>query len=135
MPDFKKIPIGSRGAINVFIVDGEYIRTNLYIDFVSGGHDLVYGKDGEIVNDKGVKPFIPDNEIWLDFDLAESEVGFVLLHELYERDKMSKGMNDIPYSLRNHIFSTCISECIWNQVNLSGHTFFDKDNEEFQITL
>ena len=92
MPDFKKIPIGSRGAINVFIVDGEYIRTNLYIDFVSGGHDLVYGKDGEIVNDKGVKPFIPDNEIWLDFDLAESEVGFVLLHELYERDKMSKGM-------------------------------------------
>lgn len=64
--------------INIWIVNGELIRDLFFIEFTEGGHDLVY-------------PFIPPNEIWIDDDVTKKELKFVLLHELHERNLMSKG--------------------------------------------
>ena len=36
---------------------------------------------------------IPDNEIWIDNDIHQDERGFVLFHEMHERNLMAKGRN------------------------------------------
>lgn len=64
--------------INVWLVNGELVRSLFYLDFTEGGHDKVF-------------PFIPENEIWLDDDLDPKEREFILLHELHERNLMPKG--------------------------------------------
>lgn len=68
--------------INVWIVNGRYVRSVFDIDFTAGGHDHVY-------------EFVPTNEVWIDNDITEKERGYVLLHELHERSRMAKGM---PYN-------------------------------------
>jgi hypothetical protein len=65
-------------GVNVWIVDGNLVRSVIFIDFVEGGHDKVY-------------PFIPPKEVWLDDDLSPKEIKFVLLHELHERYLMAQG--------------------------------------------
>ncbi|HTY81863.1 MAG TPA: hypothetical protein VMB24_03690 [Dehalococcoidales bacterium] len=69
-------------GVSVWIVSGRLVRSVFDIDFTEGGHDYVY-------------EFVPDNEVWIDSDVAETERGFVLLHELHERNLMAKGW---PYS-------------------------------------
>jgi len=64
--------------LKVWIVDGEFVRDEFFIDFTEGGHDKVYH-------------FIPHNEIWIDNDVAPKERNFVLLHEIHERNLMAKG--------------------------------------------
>jgi hypothetical protein len=64
--------------LKVWIVDGRLVRDLFFIDFTEGGHDRVY-------------PFIPQGEIWLDDDLTLREIKFVLLHEVHERNLMSRG--------------------------------------------
>jgi len=66
--------------LKVWIVNGELVRDLFFLDFTEGGHDKVYN-------------FIPKNEIWIDDDLGLAERKFVFLHELYERNLMSKGMD------------------------------------------
>jgi hypothetical protein len=61
--------------IKVWIVDGELVRDVFFVDFTEGGHDKVYF-------------FIPKNEIWVDNDVINREVKFILLHELHERNLM-----------------------------------------------
>ncbi len=68
--------------VSVWIVDGRMVRSVFDIDFTEGGHDHVY-------------EFVPDNEVWIDNDLEEQERGYVLLHELHERNRMAQGL---PYS-------------------------------------
>lgn len=68
----------SKGKLKVWVVNGELVRDLFFIDFTEGGHDKVY-------------KFIPESEIWIDDDLEISEMNFVLLHELHERNLMSKG--------------------------------------------
>jgi hypothetical protein len=65
------------GDVKIWIVNGELVRSALFIEFTEGGHDKVY-------------PFVPENEIWLDDDLSPEERKFVLLHEMYERNLMLK---------------------------------------------
>ncbi len=65
-------------GVSVWIVSGRLVRSVFDIDFTEGGHDYVY-------------EFVPDNEVWIDSDISESERGFVLLHELHERNRMAKG--------------------------------------------
>jgi len=65
--------------ITVWIVDGRLVRNKLDIDFTEGGHDFVYD-------------YVPKNEVWIDNDLKLHEIDYILLHELYERNLMSKGM-------------------------------------------
>ena len=69
-------------GISVWIVNGRLVRSAFDIDFTAGGHDHVY-------------EFIPTGEVWIDDAIEKEERGFVLLHELHERNRMSAGM---PYS-------------------------------------
>ena len=66
--------------INVWIVNGEVVRDLFFIDFTEGGHDKVYS-------------FVPKNEIWIDDDVSPNERKFVMVHEIHERNLMSKGFN------------------------------------------
>jgi hypothetical protein len=69
-------------GIAVWIVNGRQVRSVFDIDFTAGGHDHVY-------------EFVPVGEVWIDDAIEEKERGFILLHELHERNRMAKG---IPYS-------------------------------------
>jgi hypothetical protein len=69
---------GTENGLKVWIVNGRLVRSDYFIDFVEGGHHLIY-------------PWVPDQEVWLDDDLRPSELPFVLLHELHERSLMAKG--------------------------------------------
>jgi hypothetical protein len=66
------------GAVKVWLVKGELVRSLYFIDFTEGGHDQVYH-------------FVPKSEVWLDDDIGPGERKFVLLHELHERHLMSLG--------------------------------------------
>jgi hypothetical protein len=69
-------------GVTVWIVNGRLVRSVFDIDFTAGGHDHVY-------------EFVPQNEVWIDNDIEEKERGFVLLHELHERNRMAEG---VPYN-------------------------------------
>jgi hypothetical protein len=75
---WKKLESG----VSVWIVNGRLVRSVFDIDFTEGGHDYVY-------------EFVPENEVWIDDAIVELERGYVLLHELHERNRMAKGT---PYS-------------------------------------
>jgi hypothetical protein len=69
-------------GISVWIVNGRMVRSVFDVDFTAGGHDYVY-------------EFVPQNEVWIDDAIEEPERGYVLLHELHERNRMAAGL---PYS-------------------------------------
>ena len=69
-------------GVKVWIVSGRLVRSGFDIDFTAGGHEHVY-------------EFVPKGEVWIDDDIEEEERGFVLLHELHERNRMAVG---VPYS-------------------------------------
>jgi hypothetical protein len=64
--------------VTVWIVDGRLVRSAFDVDFTEGGHGFVYD-------------FVPRNEVWIDNDLQKTERPFILLHELHERNLMTKG--------------------------------------------
>ena len=63
-------------GLSVWIVNGRLVRSAFDIDFTEGGHDYVY-------------EFVPENEVWIDDAIVEPERGYVLLHELHERNLMA----------------------------------------------
>jgi hypothetical protein len=65
-------------GVSVWIVNGRLVRSAFDIDFTQGGHDYVY-------------EFVPQNEVWIDDAIEEKERGYVLLHELHERNLMATG--------------------------------------------
>jgi len=75
---WKKLESG----VSVWIVSGRLVRSVFDIDFTAGGHGCVY-------------EFVPEKEVWIDDDIVEGERGYVLLHELHERNRMAAGW---PYS-------------------------------------
>ncbi len=68
------------GGLHVWFVNGRLVRSVYDVEFTEGGHDYVY-------------EFVPRDEVWIDDDLHEAERGFVLFHELHERNLMAKGMD------------------------------------------
>jgi hypothetical protein len=87
-----------RSGLSVWIVNGRLVRSVFDIDFTAGGHDYVY-------------EFVPENEVWIDDDIEENERGYVLLHELHERNRMASGWDydkahaqasRLEYRLRHH---------------------------------
>ena len=82
-------------GISVWIVNGRMIRSVFDIDFTAGGHDHVY-------------EFVPEKEIWIDDAIIEQERGYVLLHEMHERNRMATG---IPYSEAHAESSRLESRC------------------------
>lgn len=67
------------GDVKVYLVRGDLVRSLFYPDFTQGGHDKVY-------------KFVPKGEVWIDDDLFIKERVFVIIHELFERALMAKGM-------------------------------------------
>ena len=65
-------------GVSVWIINGRLVRSVFDIDFTEGGHDYVY-------------EFVPENEVWIDDAMEEKERGYVLLHELHERNRMASG--------------------------------------------
>ena len=76
-------------GVSVWIVNGRLIRSVFDIDFTEGGHDYVY-------------EFVPEGEVWIDDAIEEKERGYVLLHELHERNLMASGW---PYN-KAHVESS-----------------------------
>jgi hypothetical protein len=69
-------------GVKVWVVNGRLVRSVLHIDFTQGGHEYVY-------------EYIPPMDVWIDNDLNWQERGFVILHEIHERNLMEQG---VPYS-------------------------------------
>lgn len=69
-----------KANIEVWMVDGKFIRDNAEIEYEEGGHALRYD-------------FIPYNEIWIDHSVPTSDLYNYLLHELDERASMIDGMD------------------------------------------
>ena len=69
-------------GVSVWIVNGRFVRSVFDIDFTAGGHEHVY-------------EYVPTGEVWIDDAITEKERGFVLLHELHERNRMADA---VPYS-------------------------------------
>jgi hypothetical protein len=65
-------------GVTVWYVDGRLVRSAFDIEFTEGGHEHVY-------------EFVPRDEVWIDDDLQEDEVGYVLFQELHERGLMAGG--------------------------------------------
>ena len=70
--------LGRRGRLRIYLVDGKWIREHKHIDYVHGGHDVVY------------PGFVPAWEVWIDNTLMPNEIPYVTWHELFERRMMSK---------------------------------------------
>ncbi len=81
-PNAKKVHselLGKVKDISVWLIDGRLVRSDFDINFTEGGHDRVY-------------KYVPKNEVWIDNDIMPEERPFVLLHELFERLQMEKGL-------------------------------------------
>lgn len=66
--------------LDVWLINGKYVRDHFKIDFVEGGHGIVYD-------------FVPLDEIWIESTLTETEIPVIILHEYVEYHLMSKGLN------------------------------------------
>jgi hypothetical protein len=67
-----------KSGLRVWVVHSRRVRSAFDLDFVAGGHDLVY-------------KYVPDKEVWIDNDATPAERPFILLHELHERNLMAQG--------------------------------------------
>ena len=76
-----RVPLGNRGDISIWIVDGAAVRRDIYPDFGLSDNDLACH-------------FIPANEIWIDGQISCEETEFSIATEMYERELMAKG---VPY--------------------------------------
>ena len=70
--------LGRIGNGTVWTVDGEYIRNNIDVDFVAGGHYARYA-------------YIPIGEIWIEKNLSAFDRDATKLHESVELGHMEDG--------------------------------------------
>lgn len=80
----------SINGIKVWVINGRLVRDTFYLYYTEGGHHYVYD-------------FVPLNEVWLDDSLNPKEYGYVLFHELIERNLMK--YNKMTY---NHAHDVAI---------------------------
>jgi len=74
----KKLLHDYSNKVKVWIVRGNLVRSLYFIDFTEGGHDWAY-------------KFVPGNEVWIDDDIKPRERKYIILHEILERNLMSRG--------------------------------------------
>lgn len=67
----------------IWLVDGTLVRSVFDIDWTEGGHEFVY-------------EFIRPGEVWIDNAVEDDEQPFILLHELFERQRMMRGERYLP---------------------------------------
>lgn len=87
MIHIKKIKSLSKN-LNIWIVNGKYIRDLFFINFTEGGHDKVYN-------------FVPENEVWIENSVSREERKLIILHEIHERNLMAMGMKYHPAHTRS----------------------------------
>ena len=75
---WKTVHAKSGRVILVYIVDGAWIRQNIDVGWIGGGHGLI---------DK----YIPANTIWLERGFSKPDLLAFLVHELHEYDLMEAG--------------------------------------------
>jgi hypothetical protein len=63
------------GAVRVWIVNGNLVRSYYKTDYTEGGHGYVY-------------PWVPRHEIWIDDAVDRREMPFIVCHEFLERRLM-----------------------------------------------
>ena len=73
--------IDDRGDLQVWIVDGSYIRTRIDEEFTNFGQHYSFS-------------YIPKNEFWIDQEAKNDERRFFIAHLLVEHRLMEKG---VPY--------------------------------------
>ncbi len=73
--------VGERGDLQIWVVDGGYIRGHIDEEFTNYGQHYRF-------------PYIPENELWLDREAAEDEQQFFIDRLLVAQRLMSKG---VPY--------------------------------------
>ena len=73
-----RVPLGKRGAISIWVVDGAAVRSDINPDFGLSDNDLACH-------------FIPSNEIWIDGQISCEETEFSIATELFERQLMAGG--------------------------------------------
>lgn len=66
-----KKQIGKLGEFKLFLVDGEYVRNNVDIDFVAGGNPARYA-------------YCPENEIWIEEVYDDVDIAATTMHEYHE---------------------------------------------------
>jgi hypothetical protein len=94
-PAYKSIHVKKYGVIasehlTVWVVDGEEVRDHYKVDFIEGGNGGAY-------------PWIPNNEIWIENGIHESEIPFIILHEFSEFVLMK--YDKMPYEKAHKIAS------------------------------
>ena len=72
-----RLHMGAREGVNVWIVDGDAVRRDLYPAFLYGGNSQRY-------------LFIPHNEVWIDNAIAAEEYEYTVAHEFLERSLMAR---------------------------------------------
>ncbi len=70
-----KVFMGKIDSLNIYIVDGELVRKEIYPDFIFGGNEQRY-------------PYVPHNEIWIDNSIPNREYTTTLKHEINEMNLM-----------------------------------------------
>lgn len=66
-----KVYMGKIDSLEIFIVDGNLVRREIYPDFIFGGNEQRY-------------TFVPRNEIWIDNTISCKEYSTTLQHEINE---------------------------------------------------
>jgi hypothetical protein len=77
-PDLKRLYgfyNGEYKGFKIWIVDGNYIRREIFNEFIYGGNDERY-------------TFVPESEIWIDNSISAEEYLTTLEHEIIERNLM-----------------------------------------------
>ncbi len=64
-----------QGPVQVWLVDGNLVRSYYKIDYTEGGHGYVY-------------PWVPKNEIWVEDGVDHRELPYITAHEYLERRLM-----------------------------------------------
>lgn len=80
--------IGKIDDVDIYLVNGDTVKKEHFMDFVEGGHDIVYR-------------FIPCNQIWIDYNISNRPIHHIIYHEFIERTLMK--YNKMDYEQAHNI--------------------------------
>lgn len=101
-----KVFMGKIDSLEIYIVDGQLVRREIFPDFIFGGNEQRY-------------PFVPLNEIWIDDAISAKEYTSTLQHEIKEMRLMRDFQMTytqahdssllLEVKLRNEFYNECIA--------------------------
>src|SRR5207249_2657119 len=74
LEEYTSLP-DEQGPVQVWLVDGNLVRSYYKTDYTEGGHGYVY-------------PWVPKSQIWIEDGVDRREVPFIVSHEYLERRLM-----------------------------------------------